>query len=171
VAEDKKLWEVDHPYYCETTNYYVGRLPSWESPRVPPLSTEEAREWRRDHIPGDHVELSGWAEFTTPVEDIPGKPQFGKFCWADSDPDYNLLFRWDWFVPDPDDYEDGEELPGEHLDLFWMLQRKGRFMVVSFPVRRDEEPEIREWLAGRFAHLLKLWTPFSPAAELAEAAS
>lgn len=156
-----RLWEADHPYYCSDTNYYVGALPRWASPR--PIVPLDQKEDLRRHVPYDHIELSGREEFSTPAV-TEGLEILGESCWATSDPDYNLLFRWDWSVSDPDDCEDGEELPPERLELFWMLQRKGRFMVVSFPVTRDQEPEIREWLRSRFEHLLRLWSPFAPEA-------
>lgn len=129
-----RLWEVDHPYYCSESNYYVGGVPKPGSFGVP----------ADDFAPGDHVRFESWEEFG----------------WKDSDADYNLLFRWDWEVPDPRDYAEGEGMSEERLSLFWMLQRKGRFMVTSFPVKREEEPEIRVWLAERAAHLAKVWEPF-----------
>lgn len=138
----ERLWDVDHPYYCSESNYYVGGVPRELLPHRLPFPGIDPWE---GFTPYDHQEFESWADFG----------------WKDSDPDMNLLFRWDWQTPDPDDYEAGEERPPEKLELFWMLQRKGRFMVVSFPVGRDEEPEIREWLQARFEHLLKLWTPFS----------
>ena len=140
MAMTERLWEVNHPYYCSASNYYVGGVPK---PHVFPGGLIPRDE--DDFVPWDHVKFASWADFG----------------WKDCDEDYNLLFRWDWEVPDPDDYEDGDELPRERLVLFWMLQRKGRFMITSFPVDRDEEPEIREWLRARFEHLLKLWEPFT----------
>jgi hypothetical protein len=129
---NERLWEADHPYYCSEASYYVGGRP-------------EPSPWGEPGVPYDHVEFDSWAEFG----------------WKDADPDYNLLFRWDWNVCSAAEDEDEEDLPRERLVLFWMLQRKGRFMITSFPVRRDEEPEIREWLDERFRHLLKVWSPFS----------
>lgn len=128
-----KLYEVDHPYYCSDSNYYVGGTP-------------KPGRWADDFTPFDHFEFESWDDFE----------------WKDSDPDLNLLFRWDWKVPDPEDY-DGEDVPPETLSLYWMLQRKGRFMIVSFPVSRDEEPAIREWLTARARHLVKVWEPLLPA--------
>ena len=62
-----------------------------------------------------------------------------------SDPDMNLLFRFDW--------EEGT------LKLYYMAQRKGYFRVEHIKVSRDDEPEVRAWLKERFAYLLKLWEP------------
>lgn len=138
----KRLWEVSHPYYCSESNYYVGGVPRREMPVIPPFDPERERA---DFVPFDHVRFDSWEDFD----------------WKDADPDYNLLFRWDWVVPDPDDYDEGESVPPERLELFWMLQRKGRFMVTSFPVLRSEEPEIRMWLADRFKTVLAIWEPFS----------
>jgi hypothetical protein len=129
-----RLWDVDHPYYCSDANYYVGG-----EPKRYPWGVQEG------HVPWDHVEFESWDDFD----------------WKDSDPDMNLLFRWDWKVPDPDDYDEGEDLGPEKLYLYWMLQRKGRFMIVSFPVQRDEEPAIREWLETRWQHMRRLWEPFA----------
>ena len=116
-----RLWEANHPYYCAESNFYVGGMP--QRPLMP----------GEEFAPFDHYEFDSWAAFG----------------WKDSDPDLNLVFRWDWQVPDPDDYEEGEEVPGERLLLFVMHQRKGRFVICSMPVQRSEEPEIRAWLTER----------------------
>jgi hypothetical protein len=118
-----RLWEVDHPYYCSESNYYVGGLAD---------------------PPHDHYEFTSWAEFG----------------WKDSDPDLNLVFRWDWYVPDPADYEGSDvEMPPETLTLFVMMQRKGRFVVCSMPVDRSDELAIRAWLAERAKTIAAIWAP------------
>ena len=94
---------------------------------------------------GLHAEFSSWAEF---YEDQ-----------GDADLDMNLVYRWDWTVPDPDDYEDGEELPPETLDLFYVGQRKALLRSVSVEVQREDEPGIREWLVVRTEHMRKIWEP------------
>lgn len=100
---------------------------------------------------GMHVEYSSWAEF---YEDQ-----------GDSDLDMNLVYRWDWQVPDPDDYSyELEEdpnfvLPPETLDLFYVGQRKALLRSVSVEVRREDEPTIREWLVVRAEHMRKVWEP------------
>lgn len=132
------LWGVVHPFYCAEKNYYVGLVPRRDmSPGI--LALDRSGTF----IPGDHVEYASWQAFD----------------WKDSDPDLHLLFRWDWESPDPDDYEDGQPLPPERLCLFWMLQRKGLFMITSFPVARPEEPEIRAWLTSRAETILAIWEP------------
>lgn len=94
----------------------------------------------RNFVPYDHIRCASWQEF----------------AWGrESDPNEYLLFRWDWKEPDLDEGEP------ERLVLYYVLQKRGRFMIVSFPVSRAEEPEIRGWLAERFGTLRDLWQPFS----------
>ena len=94
---------------------------------------------------GLHAEFSSWAEF---YEDQ-----------GDADLDMNLVYRWDWTVPDPNDYEDGEELPPETLDLFYVGQRKALLRSVSVEIQREDEPAIREWLVVRAEHMRRVWEP------------
>lgn len=97
---------------------------------------------------GNIVRFDSWADF------------FAKN--GDSDPDQNLVFRWDWTKPDPDDYvggEDGDFYPGETLDLYVMQQRHGDFWVWSIDVHPEDEPEIRAWLTGRARTLAAIWAP------------
>lgn len=100
------------------------------------------------HRNGQCVRFGSWAEFMADG-------------WGDSDHDLNLLFRWDWKRADPDDYEPGEELPGDRLALFFMLQRKGDFWSVEVAVTEDDEPAVREWLAGRAKTIAAIWTPIA----------
>ena len=84
-----------------------------------------------------------------------------------SEPELNLLFRWDWRGPTNDDGEPVEFSADETvkesvLQTFWMQQRKGKFVCFEVKVSRSEEPEIREWLASRLPHVLALWTPLIP---------
>lgn len=69
---------------------------------------------------------------------------------GDCDPDYNLLFRWDW---------DRRE---RTLSLYWMGQRKGlyRYTIVR-GMADDDESSVRDWLAERWKHLSDLWSPIS----------
>jgi hypothetical protein len=124
-----RLWEVDHPYYCEKSNYYVGH-----EPKVYPWGVDQ------NHVPGNHARFDSWEDFG----------------WKDSDPEYNLLFRWDWIVPDPECPEQQEELV-----LFWMLQRKGAFWITSFPVTKEQEPEIKDWLKERYKAIKAVWEPLA----------
>lgn len=94
-----------HPYYCSESNYYVGGKPK----PLPWHETPEAYAKRvEDHVPGDCYEHESWAAFSTPAVD-PKFPMFGPTCCGTSDPDLNLVFRWDWKVSDSDDYEEGED--------------------------------------------------------------
>lgn len=78
--------------------------------------------------------------------------------WDDADLDMNLIYRWDWAVPDPRDYE-GEPLPAETLNLYYMGQRKARAWSVHVEVNRDQEPEIRDWLKVRAQRIREIWEP------------
>jgi hypothetical protein len=118
----KRLWEVDHPYYCTEGCYYVGS----------------------DDFRDVHAEWESWEDFINEL--------------SDADLDMNLLFRWDWEVPDPDDYED-EPVPGERVLLFMYGQRKAKPMSHTITVTREDEPIIREYLRVRAEHLRKVWEP------------
>lgn len=123
-----------------------------------------ARLWEVDHPyyamegnyyrNGEHEECATWADFLA--------------GYGDLDLDMNLIYRWDWNVPDPRDYfdeegnlyDDEEPVPGESLSLFYMGQRKARCWSVRVTtVTRDQEPEIREWLTVRAEHMRKVWEP------------
>lgn len=99
-----------------------------------------------------HEEVDSWEEFG----------------WKDSDPDLNLLYRWDWWVPDQDDVrlaaEDDEDpswcVPT--LKLYFILQRKARPMSVFVRnVTEGDESEIRAWLAERAKTMAAIWDPIS----------
>lgn len=117
--------------------------------------TTDTRLWDIDHpyyatqgnyFSNDyHAEYDSWTEFLAEQGDM--------------DLDLNLLYRWDWQVPDPDYYEAGEELPAETLDLFYVGQRKAIHRSVSVEVKREDEPAIREWLLIRAEHMRKVWEP------------
>lgn len=86
--------------------------------------------------------------------------------WGDVDPDYNLLFRWDWKRANPADYEyeleeDPEfELPGDTLCLFFYMQRKAKPFSHEIKVNEADEPAVREWLSAKAQHMRSLWAPF-----------
>ncbi|MCL7377424.1 hypothetical protein [Streptomyces sp. 35G-GA-8] len=100
---------------------------------------------------GLHTEYPSWAAF---YED-----------WADTDPDLNLVFRWDWKRPNPDDYEDGEELPPETLAVYWVLQRKAILRSTECVIDRADEPAVRTWLTDRARTIAAIWAPISPGTE------
>lgn len=81
--------------------------------------------------------------------------------YGDTDPDLNLIFRWDW--------RDGEyETPKadhkgmEYLYIYVVGQRKARLESNRIAVRREEEPEIRAWLEKRLETIKAIWQPLLP---------
>lgn len=123
------LWEIDHPYYCQEGSYWVG-----------------GNQWHEVHN-----EYESWSDFLDE--------------WSATDDDLNLMFRWDWKRADPDDYtyeveEDPDfKIPGDVLQLFYMMQRKARNMSVFVKVTEADEPAVREFLAKKAEHMRKLWEP------------
>lgn len=81
--------------------------------------------------------------------------------WGASDTDYNLVFRWDWIVPDPSDYAEGEEMPGETLQVFWVLQRKAKLLSTSCAITPEDEPAVRAWLELRAKTMTAIWAPIN----------
>lgn len=81
---------------------------------------------------------------------------------GDSDMDYNLLFRWDW---KEENNEGGPTFTGDvnyrngKLKLFWMHQRKGRYVYHIVDVCRADEPAVIAFLNPRFEYLKSLWEP------------
>lgn len=75
------------------------------------------------------------------------------------DKDLNAIFRWDWYRADPADYED-EEVPSDSLQLIYISQRKGIYRPVQIEITEDDEPAVREFLAGYAAHTVSIWEPF-----------
>lgn len=111
----KKLWEVDHPYYCSEGNYLRN---------------------------GCHFEYESWEDFL--------------YEWGDSDPDLNLVFRWDWR-----EGKDWEVPEGEgRLLIYIFLQRKAHHVSTETIVSRDDEPAIRKWLEARAERIRQIWDPF-----------
>lgn len=94
-----------------------------------------------------HADYPSWAEF---VE-----------AEGDSDLDMNLVYRWDWTVPDPSDYDLdlGETIPPETLDLFYVGQRKALHRSVSVEIQREDESAVRDWLMVRAEHMRLVWAP------------
>lgn len=123
TANEPRLWEIDHPYYCTEGNYFVAGT-------------------RWDEV---HSEYDSWADFISE--------------WGDTDPDMNLVFRWDWKRPDPDDYDEDEEVPGDRLFVYWVLQRKAILRSTECAVTEADEPAVREWLAERAKTIAAIWEP------------
>lgn len=132
------------------------------------MSTETATKhlWEIDHpyycsegcyyVPGTqwgdvHAEWLSWAAF---LEE-----------WGDVDPDYNLLFRWDWKRANPADYEWERErdpeftMPADTLSLFFYLQRKAKPFSHEIQVTEADEAAVREWLGVKAEHMRRLWAP------------
>jgi hypothetical protein len=87
---------------------------------------------------------------------------------AESDMDYNLVFRWDWDEEDGDEqstYNGDDYYRNGVLKVFFMGQRKGLYRYSTVEVCRADEPAVIEYLRPRLGHLLSLWEPLSaPAA-------
>lgn len=92
------------------------------------------------------VDFASWAEFTTGG-------------WVDNDPDLNLLFRWDWVSPSREPDTDLRADEPDKLWLFFMLQRKGDFWVMSVTLTDEDEPAVRAWLAERAKTIVAIWEP------------
>jgi len=79
--------------------------------------------------------------------------------WGDSDPDLNLVFRWDWHawhLEHPEDYPDTEK---HVLMVFFMLQRKAFNKSVEVAVTPADEPAVRDWLQQRAKTIASIWQP------------
>jgi hypothetical protein len=97
-----------------------------------------------------HNEYDSWAEF---FED-----------WGSTDEDMNLVFRWDWKRSDPQDYEPyGEEVPGDKLHVYWVLQRKAILRSTVCVVTEADEPAVRAWLVERAQTIAAIWEPITVA--------
>ena len=108
----KHLWEVNHPYYCNESNYY-----SSESP----------------------CEYESWGDFY--------------HDWGNSDSDLNLLFRQDWY--NPEDSDDKRS----RIRLFFMLQRKGKYISCIVKINRKDETHIKRYLETQATKLAEIWMP------------
>lgn len=79
-----------------------------------------------------------------------------------ADCDWNLLFRWDWDETNDDGvstYTGDDYYRCGKLKLYWMQQRKGKFIVTETDVCRADEAAVIEFLKPRMAYLLGLWEP------------
>ena len=114
---------------------------------------EDVHLWKVDHPYycnecgyGCHYELDSWADFMSEM--------------GDSDPEYNLCFRWDWILEEEKlENEECPQIISNKLKLFFMLQHKGILISYDVKVKKEDEPLIRKWLEERMVHLLKLWEP------------
>jgi len=98
-----------------------------------------------------HTDWDSWAEFMA--------------AWGDTDPDLNLVYRWDWVRPDPAYYkyeieEDPEfEIPGDYLKVYFVLQRKANLHSHHIQVTEADEAAVREWLQTRAERVRMIWEP------------
>jgi hypothetical protein len=79
--------------------------------------------------------------------------------WKESDEDYNLLFRWDWYEGEENEIEPGRA----RVELHYFMQRKGYPYTCRVDVTRADEPAVRAFLTKKWRHMQKLWAPFSKA--------
>lgn len=112
----------------------------WEVPH--PYYASEGNFYRQ----GNHYRFDSWADFKTD----------GIF---DADRDLNLVYRWDWVKADPVDYEPGENLPGDMLQVFVMGQRKALCSSSFVSVTEADEPEVRAWLIECAKTITAIWAP------------
>lgn len=98
-----------------------------------------------------HADWETWEDFKTE--------------WGDTDPDYNLLYRWDWKRPDPDDYKyeieenPDFEIPGDQLQLYFMLQRKAKPFSHHIQITEADQDDVRAWLTKRAETMRAIWEP------------
>lgn len=93
-----------------------------------------------------HFQYDSWDEF------------FGEL--GNSDPDYNLVFRWDWEKPNPDDFSEEEIVPEyDTLKIFIVGQRKARLTSAEVKVTEADENSVRLWLGERSKTLTAIWEP------------
>lgn len=93
--------------------------------------------------------------------------------YGESDPDHNLVIRWDWLTgAEASEYLDMEkdeddqshpDLTRDALMIGFALPRKDRLGRVVIRVTRHDEPRIRAWLEEKLAHFMKHWVPLGPA--------
>lgn len=117
----KRLWDVDHPYFCRPENFHCNGCSH---------TYGSVDEFMSDHS---------------------------------SDPDLNLLFRWDWRTPRCDDGYGENEV----VELFFVKQRKGAFFSALVMISPDREERERDeqalhcYIKARWDHMRLLWSPFS----------
>lgn len=118
----EKLYDLDHPYYCESGSYWFGK---------------------EDY----HHNYSSAKEFLE--------------LFGSSDADLNLVFRWDWGGLGSPDVTELDENKTSKFRVWWIVQRKGFMVSAEFPVTKDDEPMLKEWLKKRWDKLVELWAPVS----------
>lgn len=85
-------------------------------------------------------------------------------AWGDADFDFNLLFRWDWVEGEDhglQEFNGDVNYRNGQFKVFWMGQRKGKYLYSTVEVCRADEPAVIAFLKPRWEHILRLWEPFS----------
>ena len=73
---------------------------------------------------------------------------------GDADMDFNLIFRWDIML--------NEDTNEYYMELFYMQQRHGKFIVwVIDNVTDEDEESIKEFLSKYWQYMTELWKPIS----------
>ena len=129
MSNERHLWEIDHPYYCNEGCYYTSGAQFHEV----------------------HQELDSWADFINGwgLADEDYNLLF-RWDWRRSSPvDYQYEL----------DEDPNFELPGDVLHLFYMLQRKAKPMSVFVKVTEADEPAVLAFLQGKARHMRNLWEP------------
>ncbi len=120
----------------------------------------------------EHPFYCSESEYRTPGPDhgLLEYESWGDFLeeWDESDPDMNLVFRWDWHTKAEREEAHGwehysEEEKAEHgelydlLEIFIVYQRKGYFQPIHVRVTDEDELSVRIWLKKRSETILSFW--------------
>lgn len=117
----------------------------WEAPH--PYYASEGNYYVGGYDNECHLTFDSWATFK---ED-------GSF---DADRDMNLVYRWDWDKPDPDDYPADADMPDhDTLKLFFVGQRKAIHRSEFIDVTEADEAEVRDWLTECAKTITAIWAP------------
>ena len=82
---------------------------------------------------------------------------WGDFCeeWSDAENCWNYLFRWDIYNK-KDDY--GTTV--YYMELFYMLQRKGKFVPILIrSITESDMNSISIFLKGKSEYIKNIWSP------------
>lgn len=74
--------------------------------------------------------------------------------FGDSDPDYNLVFRWDWLKAG-----NLHGLTHDEVHIHMVAQRKGFVFTAKTKVSSEDEASVIEWLKPRLEYLKSLQLP------------
>lgn len=133
MSNDKKLYEIKHPYYCEEGGYYY-RTPSagWGAPMNYESFSAFLQDWQDADLDMNFIFRWDWQRYT---------PEEFK------DEHYEDL-------QDSDKNTDGNF---SQLKLFYMLQRKGCKKVVTIKMLDSDEIKAKEFLSKAWEHMKLTW--------------